>query len=174
MVPGETSTQYPQQLPPIHAARTFHEPSSAAVAYHAQYANGNGNGNSSAISNGEKLQLPQLNGNSSAAPHISPILSTDRTPPKNIPSISALINKSPSPRVATMVAASATTPTSSTKSKLPSPSSIAAIVNGDVPRAQEQPKTMPSMQAPSLHPAEDIAGRDKGLLRAMDRRCLLN
>jgi len=171
MVPSENSTQYPQQLPPIHPARTFHEPSSAAVAYHAQYANGNGNGNSSAISNGEKLQLPQLNGNNSAAPHISPILSTDRTPPKNIPSISALINKSPSPRVATMVAASATTPT---KGKLPSPSSIAAIVNGEVPRAQKQPKTMPSMQAPSLHPAEDIAGRDKGLLRAMDRRCLLN
>lgn len=163
--------QHSQQLPSINA-RSFDEPPPAPTAYPPRYPNGN---TSSAIPTEQSLRLPQVNGNHPAGPHISPIQApSDRTPPKNIPSISALINNSPSPRTATMGTAPATTPSTGPNGKLPSPSSIAAIVNGEIPRAQDQPKPMPSMQAPSLHPAEDIAGRDKGLLRAMDRRCLLN
>lgn len=172
MVSNGNSAQYPQQLPPI-LTRNYTEPSSAANAFHAQHAGGNGN-NTVSASNGQSLQLPQVNGNSSATRQGSPVTGTDRTPPKNIPSISALMNNSPSPRTAPMVPASASTSSPTSNGKLPSPSSIAAIVNGDMPRSQGPSKTMPSMQAPSLHPAEDIAGRDKGLLRAMDRRCLLN
>jgi hypothetical protein len=83
--------------------------------------------------------------------------------------------ESPSPRAAPRQAPAAATPVmmNATNEKLPSPGSLAAIMNsGDVPRTSEIDRLPPMTTGPSMQ--EQGKRQDTSMLRALDRRCLLN
>jgi len=119
------------------------------------------------------MQLPQLN-ESVTSPQEPQGPVAERASAKTIPSISALLNKSPSPRSAVVLPQMipmTTPPPMNGLKKVPSPGSLAAIINGDVPRAAVVQSQMPALSAPK---PTDPAGRDQGMLRTLGRRCLLN
>jgi len=119
------------------------------------------------------IQLPQLN-ESVTSPQEAQGPGSERASAKTIPSISALLNKSPSPHSAVVLPQMmpmTTPPPMNGVKKAPSPGSLASIMHGDVPRAAAVQSQMPALSAPK---PTDPAGRDQAMLRTMEMRCLLN